>query len=165
MPTRLPRTTNHCGAAPSHPYCRLMAIVCSNLRKSNAWSWSWALSAVHLVWPHSHAVKKKTATPSACAGFQSPTAQPWLGWETVGHAQGDGRLQKEPLAPGAPAGSSGQLGSYCCLAWSGIRPRHTYRVPITHCPLAGRPGGGAKLAKLAKLNNNASLAYPLRQWA
>jgi hypothetical protein len=23
----------------------------------------------------------------------------------------------------------------------------------------------AKLAKLAKLNNNASLAYPLRQWA
>jgi hypothetical protein len=40
-----------------------------------------------------------------------------------------------------------------------------YACPIT-CRIKNGPSSRAiKLAKLAKLNNNASLAYPLRHWA
>jgi hypothetical protein len=57
-----------------------------------------------------------------------------------------------PLAPGVlPTAVAERANTFCCEAARG--------------PVGSMPMGPAKLAKLAKLNNNASLAYPLRHWA
>jgi hypothetical protein len=45
---------------------------------------------------------------------------------------------------------------FICSSWPRLSSRPPRRVSASR---------QAKLAKLAKLNNNASLAYPLRQWA